>query len=189
MTTNIWQKCRIPHKSILFARQEWGGLWGQSLARRRTIRQNSGLKTPPGHLPLDNTLIVPLLADGQLIGQIALANGDGSYSEEDQEHLESFAEFIAFVLKIYLEKEAVDQELRASIIKLEQTTIALDVMIDNRDENQKKLCRSIRAAFDRLVFPYHDTVTTGHTKKEILTLLEIIKHNTAADRLSSLAPM
>ncbi|MEE4240580.1 MAG: PAS domain S-box protein, partial [Desulfopila sp.] len=30
MSREVWQKCRIPEKSIVFPRQKWGGIWGES---------------------------------------------------------------------------------------------------------------------------------------------------------------
>ncbi|MCF8037942.1 MAG: PAS domain S-box protein, partial [Desulfohalobiaceae bacterium] len=60
MTQDIWSKCRVQGKSIVFPRHSWRGIWGTSLQERRAMMRNDGLKPPDGHVTLHNALIVPL---------------------------------------------------------------------------------------------------------------------------------
>jgi DNA-binding CsgD family transcriptional regulator len=184
MTRDIWTKCQIREKSTTFPRKCWGGIWGESLEKKITILRNKGLNLPKKHINIDNALVVPLLVDTELVGQIALANKDDGFTAMDQHQLESIAEFLAPILKIYLEKEEMDKELRSSVLKLKQTNIALNVMIDNRKDEKRDLSCTIQENFDKLVFPYHDTIKKSHSKEEILTILEIIKQNTRTCLLS-----
>jgi PAS domain S-box-containing protein len=184
MTLEIWQECKIPEKSITFQQKCWSGIWGESLEKKRTILRNQDISTPEKHVKIDNALVVPLLVDGDLVGQIALANKLCGFSSTDQWQLESFADFIAPVLKIYLQKERVNRKLRTSVDKLEQTNIALNVMIDRRRDEKKELSRTIQGNFDRLVFPFHETIKKSNSKEEILLFLDIIKENTITSLLS-----
>lgn len=184
MTRETWEDCRLPDKSTTFPQKSWGGIWGESLQQKITILRNQHLKTPKKHIRIDNALVVPLLVNGELVGQIALANKVDGFTQADQWQLESFADFISPLLKIYLEKEEMNRQLLSSLEKLKQTNIALNVMIDNRRDEKKELCRIIQKNFDELVFPYHETVTKSHSKEEILTILDIIKQNTETSLLS-----
>lgn len=178
MTRNVWDECRIPGKNVFFPRRCWAGIWGESLLRQTSLRQNEDLQVPAKHIAIHNALVVPLLAEDCLVGQIALANTAHGFSAEDQRQLESYAEFIAPVLKIHLEKEEIHTQLRSSIHKLEQTNIALNVLIDKRKNEKQELSRTIQENFDKLVFPYYQTITHSHSKEEILTIIEVLKHNT-----------
>lgn len=184
MTREIWQECKIPDKSITFEQSCWAGIWGESLKEKRTIVRNDNIRTPEKHVTIDNALVVPLLVDCELVGQIALANKLTGFTLEDQRQLESFANFIAPVLKIYLQKDKVHKELRTSVEKLEQTNIALNVMIDKRGDERKELSRTIQGNFDRLVFPFHEIIKKSHSKEEILLFLDIIKQNTITSLIS-----
>lgn len=184
MTREIWQEYKIPDKCMTFEQSCWAGIWGESLREKRTILCNHNIRTPEKHVTIDNALVVPLLVDGELVGQIALANKLTGFTPEDQWQLESFAKFIAPVLIIYLQKNKVHRELHTSVEKLEQTNIALNVMIDKRGDEKKELSRTIQDNFDRLVFPFHEIIKESHSKDEILLFLDIIKQNTTTSLLS-----
>ncbi len=178
MTHEIWQRCTIPEKSITFPEETWAGAWGDALRQRCTVRRNSGLTPPEGHVELGNALLVPLLVAGELIGIIALANKPGGFSDEDQDRLESLARFIAPVMQIHLDKEDAYHQLRASVTKLEHTNIALNIMIENRDAEKEKLFNQVQANFNKLVFPYYEHIKQYQGRADFLTILEIVKENT-----------
>jgi DNA-binding CsgD family transcriptional regulator len=180
MSREVWQKCRIPEKSIVFPRQKWGGIWGESLLKKISVRRNSNLKTPLGHVVLTNALVVPILVGEDVVGQIALADSPAGFTVEMQSHLVSFAEFIGPVLQMYLEKERMHEELRRSVLKLKQTNIALNVMIENSKDSKNELSRKILQSFDTLVFPYFETLSQSHRRTESKLLLEIIQENIQA---------
>lgn len=178
MTHEVWHKCAVAEKSVVFPESSWGGAWGESLKKKRSVLQNQGLKPPEGHISIDNVLAVPLLVDRQLVGQIALANKQGGFSLQDQHRLESYAEFIAPVLQIYNEKERAFMELQASFNELEGKNIALNVLMDNRAEEKKKMSGTILDSFDKLVFPYFGRIKKYQHKEDLLTILKIIESNT-----------
>ncbi len=110
MTRDIWKKCQIPDKNIVFPRESWGGLWGDSLINGETLYWNGPLKTPDGHIPLHGALVAPIMHDGTPIGQFAVANKDSDYTEEDKELLDSIAAHVAPVLHAKLQTERLARE-------------------------------------------------------------------------------
>ena len=110
MTRDIWEGCQIPDKSIVFPREKWGGLWGRSLLEKRTLLANEGLNFPCGHIELSNALVAPILHQGELIGQLALADHPGGYTDEDADLLSRTADQIAPILRARLEEAHHERE-------------------------------------------------------------------------------
>lgn len=178
MTEDVWEECRIPDKGAVFPRDCWGGIWGESLERRIALRRNGALDPPPGDIPVNCALVVPLMVNHSLFGQIALANKAGGYTGEDLRQLEILAEFLAPVLQIYLEKEKASRELEAHAEKLEEKNIALKVLLENREEEMEKLVHTIRRNFQRLVFPYYEKIKTCRRLEDLQTLIRIVETHT-----------
>jgi PAS domain S-box-containing protein len=178
MTRDIWDKCRMPDKAIVFTRDCWGGLWGKSLIEKVPLRKNDRLNLPDAHVPLQNVLVAPLLVDHSLVGQIALGNKPTDYTAQDQADLMAIAEFLAPILRIYLDREKARSELHAHADQLRERNIALKVLLENRDEEKAELSRTILRNFERLVFPYYERMKHLHNKEELETILDIVAANT-----------
>lgn len=184
LTRDSGKACRMRDKSAVFPEAAWAGMWGDSLKERRSLRKNAGLTPPPGHVPLTNALIVPMLVNDQLVGQIGLANTASGFLADDQKQLEALAEFLAPILYLYLEKERHFDALQRTAIKLAEKNTALNVLLDNRVEEQKRLADSILLNFERLVLPYFDKLKATSSRETIATILDIV----AANIRESLAP-
>ena len=178
MTWDVWSECQPPQKSIVFPEDRWRGIWGESLRQKRSRRCNSNLAPPAGHVELFNALVVPMIVKDELIGQIALANKSTGYTLEDQQQLESIAEFMAPTLKIFLDKEHAEKALRSHARELEEKNIALKVLLENREEEKRKLTDSILDKFEKLVFPYYERLKTSRDKADIATIVSIVETNT-----------
>lgn len=109
MTREIFPKCQVPDKDVVFPRAIWGGLWGRILMEERSLIKNTAHRVPEGHLPIRNSFGSPILYRGQLIGQIHLANRDAGYDADDVELLEQVCSFLAPVLNARLVR---DEEMR-----------------------------------------------------------------------------
>lgn len=178
MTGDIWEQCRMSDKQIVFPRSCWAGLWGRSLEEKRTIIANHGLNPPVGHIPVKNALAVPILVNDVLLGQFMFANKAAGYRRKDAEKLERIAAFIAPILKARLEKEKNQFALKETAQQLERQNIALNVLLDNREREKKKLVDDLVDNVERLVLPYFDEARKSKKQSDLLTLLKIIERNT-----------
>ncbi|WP_373499630.1 PAS domain S-box protein [Desulfococcus sp.] len=132
LTREVWDQCRMSHKSIVFPRETWTGLWGESLLQGRTHVTNDGLKTPPGHISLSRAICVPVLFQETVIGQFALANKGIDYDAHDQALLERIAAFIGPILKAHLERKKEERERE----KAERSLL----------ESRERMSQALRAA-------------------------------------------
>ncbi len=120
MTRDIWDKCRVPDKSIVF--EKFSGLWGWVLENREPLLTNTpaddprSLGTPQGHIPIHRFLSVPALISETLVGQLAIANADRNYTERDLEVLERLADLYA----MSIERKRSEDALRRAYDELEQ---------------------------------------------------------------------
>ena len=89
MTRDVWDECKVDNKDIIF--EKFCGLWGWVLDNKKPVIVNSvkddprSTGTPLGHIPIKRFLSVPAIIDGQLVGQIAMANKESEYKENDLE--------------------------------------------------------------------------------------------------------
>jgi len=178
MTRGVWDRCRVADKSFVFPRDCWGGVWGKSLEHKVALRRNENLNLPQGHVPLHNALVVPLVVDEILVGQMAVAEKPTPYTEKDQENLESIARFTAPILQIHLDKEKARNELRSHARVLDERNTALKVLIENREEEKQQLVERITRNFEKLVIPYYERLMACRSTEERQILLEILKSNT-----------
>jgi PAS domain S-box-containing protein/putative nucleotidyltransferase with HDIG domain len=113
MTRDVREKCQVPDKTIRFSRETWGdSLWGRALSEKSSLYANEPGRVPEGHIPIRRVLVVPILFQGEVIGQIVMANKSRDYDVQDQEKLEVIAEYIAPVLHARLQRDREDQARR-----------------------------------------------------------------------------
>lgn len=112
MTRDIWEKCQIADKTIVFPCISWGGIWGQALAEKKSIYSNKPFKVPEGHIPITRAMDVPIIHKGNVIGNLLIANKESDYDEKDLELLEAISNHIAPVLNARLQRDKKDRERR-----------------------------------------------------------------------------
>ncbi|MEW6379380.1 MAG: PAS domain S-box protein [bacterium] len=124
LTGDVWDQCRMKNKDFVFPRQVWRGIWGRSLREKKTLFSNEPLPVPEGHISITRVLVVPIMYQGELIGQITVANKGADYTARDQEQLESIANQLAPVLHARIhrdrqnrERERMEEELRQAEIR------------------------------------------------------------------------
>ena len=114
LTKDIWEDCQVPNKDIVF--KEFRGLWGWVLEHRQPLLTNNptgdprSSGVPPGHIPIQRFLAVPALINDTLVGQVALANSDRDYSEQDLELVEQLATLYALAIQRMQTEEALRQK-------------------------------------------------------------------------------
>ncbi|HBF42206.1 MAG TPA: hypothetical protein DDW42_00995 [Desulfobacteraceae bacterium] len=104
MTKDVWSKCRIPGKEIIFPRDQWGGIWGKSLKEKKTFCSDN-LHVPEGHIPIKNALVVPIIHQDKVIGLLAVASKATEYNEKDRNLAEIIAARIAPILHARLQRD------------------------------------------------------------------------------------
>ena len=111
------QKIRFP----LGPDRVYAGLWGHSLNTKEPFLTNdpenhpcsNGL--PIGHLKIENFLSIPVIIEGELVGQISLANTDHGYNRGDLESIQRLANTYAIALlrnRNEMERENLLEQLR-----------------------------------------------------------------------------
>ncbi|MEW5802195.1 MAG: PAS domain S-box protein [bacterium] len=114
LSKDIWDQCQIPDKDIIFPRKNWDGLWGRSLIAKKSLYSNGPLHVPEGHIFLSRALVVPVIHQKKIIGQLAVANKAADYTQKDQNLLETIADYIAPVLHARLQRDIQESERRRS---------------------------------------------------------------------------
>ncbi|MEE9524830.1 MAG: GAF domain-containing protein, partial [Thermodesulfovibrionales bacterium] len=103
MTEDIWDECKVENKDIIF--EKFCGLWGWVLDNKKPLMTNDvkgdkrSTGTPRGHIPIKRFLSIPSIAEGELVGQIALANKEEDYSERDIDTVQRLANLYAITIQ------------------------------------------------------------------------------------------
>ncbi|MCX8070182.1 MAG: GAF domain-containing protein, partial [Thermodesulfovibrionales bacterium] len=116
-TRDIWDICKVQNKSIEF--KDFTGLWGWVLNNKKPLLTNEPWQdkrrsgTPKGHVPIDRFLAVPSLVGDNLVGMIAVANGEYPYTERDLDILERISSLFALAVQHKFEQERLEYKKNA----------------------------------------------------------------------------
>jgi PAS domain S-box-containing protein len=138
MTRDIWEKCQVPDKTILFPREKWGGIWGKALIEQRSLFANKGLRVPEGHIPITRVLVVPIMYAGQVIGVLEVANKSTDYSHKDRKFLETIAGKIAPILNARLQRDKQEKERKQTEKALRKARRELEQKVKERTSELQK---------------------------------------------------
>ena len=106
-----WEKCNVPEKEIIFQKGTFSGIWGRAIKEKKTLISNEGpFNVPEGHIPIQNTMVTPIIFHGEVISAIHLANKPGGYSEKDRTLLEMIGNQIAPVFNARLQRDKKEKE-------------------------------------------------------------------------------
>ncbi|MEW6366609.1 MAG: GAF domain-containing protein [Acidobacteriota bacterium] len=104
LTKDVWHACKVPGKSIVF--EEFTGLWGWVLIHRELLVTNApeqdprwGGGPPRGHLPIERFLSAPAVAEGEVLGQVSVANATRNYNNSDLELIKRLADIYAMAVR------------------------------------------------------------------------------------------
>ncbi|MCX5908289.1 MAG: response regulator [Deltaproteobacteria bacterium] len=100
----------IPNPEIIFPRGEWRGIWGQALREGEPQIANEALEVPPGHLPIDRALAVPIQYQETVSGLFVLANKPTPYDAQDVAGLKNIADRVAPILYAQLQRSLEEKE-------------------------------------------------------------------------------
>ena len=101
MTRDIWDKCQMPEKSIVFPRTMWGdSIWVRAIKQKRTLFSNElSLRTPKGHIPLTRNVAIPIIHEDHVVGLFQVANRESDYDDGQIKLLEQMAAAVAPLLR------------------------------------------------------------------------------------------
>ncbi len=102
--------CHMKQSERPFALQRgpngaYPGLWGVSLNTREPFATDapaahaSANGLPAGHIAITTLLTVPAISEGELVGEIALANAENPYTERDIEIIQRLANLYALAIQ------------------------------------------------------------------------------------------
>lgn len=192
MTREIWEKCNVPDKEIVFKRGNWGGIWARAIKERKTLYSNEGsFNTPEGHILIKNTMVVPIIYNGMVISAIHIANKKTDYNEDDKRLLEIIANHIAPVLNAKLQKtreekdrqraeEALrkrEKELRIKTMNLEEVNTALKIMLKKKEEVKTEIEEKVLSNIKELVVPYLEKLKKCRMDDKYKAYLNILESN------------
>ena len=127
MTRDIWDKCKIPGKDIVFPREQWGGIWGRCLMARKSFNSEGPFTVPEGHIPIKRALAVPIIHKEEVIGNFMVGNKQTEYDDKDVELLETIARRVAPVLHARLNREIEERERKRAEEKLRASYRFLEI--------------------------------------------------------------
>jgi PAS domain S-box-containing protein len=131
MTREIWDKCQVPDKSIVFPQDTWGNsLWGRTIKEKRALCSDGPFHMPEGHIHIDHFLTVPIIFGNETIGLISVANNEQGYAEEDVGLLETIAGYISPILNARLQRDRQEQERKRAEKELQQSNDLLRAIIE-----------------------------------------------------------
>ncbi len=146
MTRDIWDRCRMPGKDIVFPREKWGGIWGRALVEKKTLYLNELFRVPEGHIPVTKALDVPVMHQGEVIGNLLVGNKETDYTDQDAGSLEAIADHIAPVLDARLKKNKYDKKRRQAEETLRKHRDHLEELVEDRTTELAKAKETAEAA-------------------------------------------
>ncbi|MDQ1354374.1 MAG: two-component system, cell cycle sensor histidine kinase and response regulator CckA [Acidobacteriota bacterium] len=134
--TQMLERCGMPSdkQRIAFPINPDGTyptLWGHSLNTRESIYTNAPTKhpastgLPPGHVPIERFLSVPVMLGEQLVGQVALANKKEDYTDRDLETTQRLAAYYALAIQRMRIEEEVQKARDQLEIRVRERTAEL----------------------------------------------------------------
>lgn len=99
------------------------------------------------------------------------------FRESEKSHAIITHENITPIIEVQEALKEKELELRNERERLEETNIALRVLLQQRDQDKKRIEETIYVNVDRLVLPYIEQLQMGRLSDKQLTLVEVIDAN------------
>jgi PAS domain S-box-containing protein len=130
LTRDIWVDCEVQDVDLVFPRERWSGIWGKCLINKETVSSSGPFRVPEGHVPITRAVAVPIIHQGETIGNFMVANKTTDYGETDKELLESIAGHLAPVLHARLQRDRQEEERKRAEMALREERSFAEGIID-----------------------------------------------------------
>ncbi len=159
LTRSAWETCQVDQKeAVVF--DKFGGLWGWVLDNKRSVLVNevaadprsSGV--PEGHISIERFLSAPALIGEELVGQIAIANRDTDYTDDDLKLIERLATIFALAIQ----RQHSDEALRESENRLRKMLHSVQAGILLIDNDTHEIVDVNEAALEMIGAPREQVV-------------------------------
>ena len=130
MAKTIYLECQIEHKTIIFPRVAWGGIWGRALIEKKILFSNIKSKVPNGHIPIFKSLVVPIVFNDNSIGLLHIANKETDFDEKDLHLLKIISEHISPVLKARLDRNLQAKKAKISDLGFKYNRSLIEASLD-----------------------------------------------------------
>jgi PAS domain S-box-containing protein len=145
MTRGIWDECKVRNKNIVFPRETWGdNLWAKCLIEKKAVCSNGPFKVPDGHIPITRALAVPIIHQGEAIGNFMVANKATDYDKEDEESLKRIAARIAPILHARLQRDTHQRERMRVEEELRKARGELELRVKQRTDELSKVVTKLK---------------------------------------------
>ncbi len=143
VTTGAMDDCRMTQKdkSVAFSRGRDGlypGLWGHALNTGKAFYTNLPKGhpvfrgVPEGHVPVKCFMALPAVLKGKVLGQVALANAPGGYSEKDLEAVGRLVDLFALAVEREMETEALAESEEKYRVLTESSLTGIFIQQDGK---------------------------------------------------------
>ncbi|MCF8309685.1 MAG: PAS domain S-box protein, partial [Bacteroidales bacterium] len=167
MTRDVWDKCQTKDKSIVFPKESWAGVWGDSLKKRKALYKNKNLQLPEGHIQLTSAMAAPIIANDQLIGLIAVANKESGYNDKDKGLIQRLSDYIAPLLHSKRKEEQHKQDLMEAKQQAEESNRLKSAFLANMSHEIRTPMNGILGFTDVL----RDSDLTNEEKDEFIEII------------------
>jgi len=129
---------------------------------------------PKGHVPMKNFLSVPVMFQGLLLGQIALANSTRDYMHRDVEIIEKLAVFYAVVLRNHLWAK-----------ELQEANETLEQKVESRTQELTEANEKLTAQYEEILDVQEKNVNLNKSLAELNKSLGQLVEEKTADLVSA----
>ncbi|SDK91744.1 PAS domain S-box-containing protein [Maridesulfovibrio ferrireducens] len=180
--SNMQDECSVATKrdSLFFSKSVDGtypGLWGHSLNTLQPFFSNDPMNhpkskgVPSGHVALSSYLSVPVLLGDKLVGQIAVANKPGGFTQRDVDAVIRIAAYYALAIQRVNSKQeiAASKELMENILDgIQAGIIIVDPVTCVIDSINSAASKMLRASKEQIIGQRCDVICWRATDGNVI---------------------
>lgn len=104
-----WDECNVGGKTHIFPLHKVGSIFKRAFEEQKTVVARGGLNTPPGHVPICQVIVSPVVFRGDVIGMLAVADKETAYSDYDIGLIENITSYISPILRAKIDRAKIEE--------------------------------------------------------------------------------